>query len=263
MLFSKQLNYYTAIEKVLQVLQYFAKVVILRRARSFCGALFKRIFAWKRGISKRQFIEIVSLLVVLHLSYSKYEGVKVCFYSCRYQNQTVSLVSHSSRSCSIRVAIVSFLQHSCRTCVALVSHLCCQCRIRVARVWHSCCKLDQIEQNRARVFSNNELFIFHCNNSTNFESVFCIKTVKSRLFKKYLKRRKSQARFCLSLSWLNISEKKLLTTTILPVQELIKQEKQLVFGPTLNLIFLIFGKCEKSKLHILKKVGLSTFEEIL
>ena len=144
MLFSKQLNYYTTIEKVLQVLQYFAKVVILRRARSFCGALFKRIFAWKRGISKRQFIEIVSLLVVLHLSYSKYEGVKVCFYSCRYQNQTVSLVSHSSRSCSIRVAIVSFLQHSCRTCVALVSHLCCQCRIRVARVWHSCCKLDQI-----------------------------------------------------------------------------------------------------------------------
>ena len=53
MLFSKQLNYYTTIEKVLQVLQYFAKAVILRRARSFCGALFKRIFAWKRGISKR------------------------------------------------------------------------------------------------------------------------------------------------------------------------------------------------------------------
>ena len=53
MLFSKQLNYYTTIEKVLQVLQYFAKAVLLRRARSFCSALFKRIFAWKRGISKR------------------------------------------------------------------------------------------------------------------------------------------------------------------------------------------------------------------
>ena len=35
-----------------------------------------------------------------------------------------------------------------------------------------------------------------------------MKTVKSRLFKKYLKRRKSRARFCLSLGWLHISEKK-------------------------------------------------------
>ena len=75
---------------------------------------------------------------------------------------------------------------------------------------------------RARVFSNNESFIFYCNNSTSFESVFCMKTVKSRLFKKYLKRRKSRARFCLSLGWLHISEKKLLKTSILLVQELIK-----------------------------------------
>ena len=34
-----------------------------------------------------------------------------------------------------------------------------------------------------------------------------MKTVKSRLFKKYLKRRKSRAQFCLSLGWLNVSEK--------------------------------------------------------
>ena len=34
----------------------------------------------------------------------------------------------------------------------------------------------------------------------SFESVFCMKTVKSRLFKKYLKRRKSQAQFF--FSWL-------------------------------------------------------------
>ena len=33
-----------------------------------------------------------------------------------------------------------------------------------------------------------------------------MKIVKSRLFKKYLKRRKSRARFCLSLGWLHISE---------------------------------------------------------
>ena len=31
----------------------------------------------------------------------------------------------------------------------------------------------------------------------------------------------------------------------------------------MTLIFLIFGKCEKGKLHILNKVGLSTFQEIL
>ena len=31
------------------------------------------------------------------------------------------------------------------------------------------------------------LFIFYCNNLTSFEGVFCVKTVKSRLFKKYLK----------------------------------------------------------------------------
>ena len=53
MLFSEQLNYYTTIEKVFQVLQYFTKAVILRRVRRLYGALFKRILAWKRGISKR------------------------------------------------------------------------------------------------------------------------------------------------------------------------------------------------------------------
>ena len=40
-----------------------------------------------------------------------------------------------------------------------------------------------------------------------FERAFCMKTVKSRLFKKYLKRRKSRARFCFSHGWLNISKK--------------------------------------------------------
>ena len=69
-------------------------------------------------------------------------------------------------------------------------------------------------------FFNNKLFIFYCNNSTSFESVFWMKTVKSRLFKKYLKRRKSRARFCLSLGWLHLSEKELLKTAILLVQEL-------------------------------------------
>ena len=81
--------------------------------------------------------EIVPLLVIFHLPYSKYRGVKICFYLCRYQNQNVSLVSHSCRSCSTRVALASFVQHSCCTCVALmllVSHSCRQCCIHVARV---------------------------------------------------------------------------------------------------------------------------------
>ena len=45
-----------------------------------------------------------------------------------------------------------------------------------------------------------------------------MKIVKSRLFKKYLKRRKSWARFCLPLGWLNISEKQLLKTTIVSAE---------------------------------------------
>ena len=36
-----------------------------------------------------------------------------------------------------------------------------------------------------------------------------MKTAKGRLFKKYLERRKSRARFSLSLGWLHISEKKI------------------------------------------------------
>ena len=74
-----------------------------------------------------------------------------------------------------------------------------------------------------------------------------MKIVKSRLFKKYLKRRKSRVQFCLSLSWLHISEKKLLKTAIVLVQELIKKEKQLVFGPTLTPILPIFGERQKGK----------------
>ena len=40
-------------------------------------------------------------------------------------------------------------------------------------------------------------------------------------------------------------------------------EKKLVFGPTLTVILTIFGEHKKGKLYILKKVGLSTFKEIL
>ena len=88
-----------------------------------------------------------------------------------------------------------------------------------------------------------------------------MKTVKSKLFKKYLKRRKSRARFCLTLGWLNISEKKKFENYN-SVGAGAHKVGKVVFGPTLTLIFLIFGKCEIGKLHILKKFGLSTFKEI-
>ena len=71
------------------------------------------------------------------MSYSKYRGAKICFYSCRYQNQKFSLVSHSCRFCNTRVALVLFMQHSCHARVELVLHSCCscrQCRTRVARL---------------------------------------------------------------------------------------------------------------------------------
>ena len=64
--------------------------------------------------------EIVPLLVIFHLPYSKYRDVKICFHSCHYQNQNFSLVSHSCCLCSTRIALVS---HLCRTCVTRVSLL--------------------------------------------------------------------------------------------------------------------------------------------
>ena len=110
--------------------------------------------------------EIVPFLVIFLLPYSICRGVKICFYSCRYQNQNFSLVSHLCRSCSTRVALVSFVQHSCRTRVRLVSHSCRPClnrvalvsrscrsyRTRVARVWRSGCKLDQIKKDYCNQF---------------------------------------------------------------------------------------------------------------
>ena len=65
------------------------------------------------------------------------------------------------------------------------------------------------------------------------------------------------------LGWIHISEKKLLKTAILLVQELRIYKKKLFLGPGLALILSIFGASRKSKLYKLKKVGLSTFKEIL
>ena len=127
MLFSEQLNYYTTNEKVFQVLQYFTRAVIVRCARRFCGALFKCILAWKRGVSKRQFKEIVSSLVVFHLPYSKYKGVKMILF-----------VPLSKSNFFTRIAIVSFVWYSCCTRVVLVSFVTHVSGTRVANQTRSC-----------------------------------------------------------------------------------------------------------------------------
>ena len=95
---------------------------------SFCGALFKRILAWERGISKRQ-NEIVPLLVIFHLPYSKYNGAKstrvvreaLVSHSCLSCNTRVAPVSHSCQSCLTRVTLLSLVLHPCYICVALVT----------------------------------------------------------------------------------------------------------------------------------------------
>ena len=89
---------------------------------TFCGVYFKCISTWKQdtqeGSSQN---EIFPLLVVFHLPYSKYKGVKICFHSYHCQNQNFSLVSHSCRFCGTHVALESLVQHSCCICIALVS----------------------------------------------------------------------------------------------------------------------------------------------
>ena len=98
----------------------------------FLNAFWHGNEAFPKGSSQN---EVVRLLVIFHLPYSKSRGVKICFYSCHYQNQNFSLVSHSCRSCSNRVTLVSFVEHLCRTrvtCVSLVLHSCRLCRTHVA-----------------------------------------------------------------------------------------------------------------------------------
>ena len=91
--------------------------------------------------------EIVPLLVVFHLPYSKYKGVKIRFYPCRYQNQNFSVESHMCRLCSTCVALVLLVSHSCRQChtrvtfVSIVSHSCHSCLALVLQI-----RLDQVYQ---------------------------------------------------------------------------------------------------------------------
>ena len=96
---------------------------------SFCGALFKRILAWERDISKRYFstYHIVNIRVWKYVFTSVVIKIKI-FHSCRTRAVHVAFVSHLCRSCSTLLALVSHSCHSCLTHVALVllvSHSCC------------------------------------------------------------------------------------------------------------------------------------------
>lgn len=78
-----------------------------------------------------------------------------------------------------------------------------------------------------------------------------MKTIKSRLFKKYLERKKI-------LCFLKIDA---LEIASLLVQDIIKYKVWLFFCPTLALIFSIFRECEKGKSCVFKKASLKAFKE--
>ena len=84
----------------------------------FSNALWYGNKAFLKGSSWN---EIVPLLVIFHLPYSRYRGVKIYFYTCSYQNRNFSLLSYSCRPCSTRVTLVSFMKHSCRSCCTRVA----------------------------------------------------------------------------------------------------------------------------------------------
>ena len=92
--------------------------------------------ALTKGISKNEF---VPLLLIFHLQYSKYRGVKICFYLCHYQNQSAPIVLHL---CVVHVVLVLHSYLSCSIRIALVLHSCCSCLthvVCVALVLHSSC----------------------------------------------------------------------------------------------------------------------------
>ena len=84
----------------------------------FSNALWYGNKAFLKGSSWN---EIVPLLVIFHLPYIRYRGVKICFYTYSYQNRDFSLLSYSCHPCSTRVTLVSFMKHSCRSCCTRVA----------------------------------------------------------------------------------------------------------------------------------------------
>ena len=103
-------------------------IAFLIKKFSFCGVPFKRIWHGNETFPKSSSQnEIVPLLVAFHLPDSKCNGMEICFYSCRYQNQNFSLVQNSCCTRAVSVALVSQLCCTCGACVSLVLHSCCIC----------------------------------------------------------------------------------------------------------------------------------------
>ena len=85
--------------------------------QSFCVVQYSNAF-WlgnKAFLKVNSSNKIVPLLVIFNLPYSQYRSVKICFHSCRYQNQNFSLVSQSCRSCLTHIARVALMSHLCRS----------------------------------------------------------------------------------------------------------------------------------------------------
>ena len=83
---------------------------------------------------------------------------------------------------------------------------------------------EDAEQKHARIFSNNESFIFDCNNSTNFQSVVYIKTVKKYYSKNIIKaENRGHGFICPLVGFISLPiNNELFKTAILLVQEFIK-----------------------------------------
>ena len=75
----------------------------------FLNAFWNGINAFPKSSS---WIEIVPPLVVFHLPYSKYEGVKICLYSCCTRVVCVAFVSSLYGSGVARGSPVSLVSHS-------------------------------------------------------------------------------------------------------------------------------------------------------
>ena len=78
-----------------------------------------------------------------------------------------------------------------------------------------------------------------------------MKKVKNRLFKKYLKTRKSRSRFCFPfVDYISVETNNLKLEFCWCRSS--KSRKNISFCPTLILIFLVFGEREKGKLNFEK-----------
>ena len=76
------------------------------------------------GMRTGHFKEVVlrmKLFFSLHLPYSLYRGVKICFHLCRYGNEKFSLMLYLCDTCLTSVALVSL--ESC-TCVVKWTRSC-------------------------------------------------------------------------------------------------------------------------------------------